>query len=117
MVLVSGIQQSDYTHICMYLSTVLQILFPFSLLQNIEQSSLCYTVGPRWLSILFYIGTELINKVVLVLGVQSSDSVIHIHISILFHSFPIRKNSLLFKVDWLSVAEGRGFLIFCAGGC
>ena len=29
-----------------------QILFPFSLLQNIELSSLCYLVGPCWLSIL-----------------------------------------------------------------
>ena len=27
--------------------------FPFRLLYNIEQSSLCYTVGPCWLSILF----------------------------------------------------------------
>ena len=27
------------------------IFFPFRLLQNIEQSSLCYTVGPCWLSI------------------------------------------------------------------
>ena len=65
----------------------------------------------------FYIGTELINSIVLVSGVQSSDSVIHIHISILFHSFPFRKNSFLFKLDWLNVAEWRGFLIFCAGGC
>ena len=31
-----------------------QILFPYRLLQNIEYSSLCYTVGPRWLSV-FYI--------------------------------------------------------------
>ena len=29
-----------------------QILFPFRLLHNIEQRSLCYTVGPYWLSIL-----------------------------------------------------------------
>ena len=28
------------------------ILFPFRLLHNIEQRSLCYTVGPYWLSIL-----------------------------------------------------------------
>ena len=28
----------------------LQILFPFRLLHNIEQSSFCYTVGPCWLS-------------------------------------------------------------------
>ena len=39
-----------YTYI--YISILFQILFPFSLLQNIEQSSLCYTVDPCWLSIL-----------------------------------------------------------------
>ena len=33
-------------------SILFQILFAFRLLQNIEQSSLCYTVGPCWLSIL-----------------------------------------------------------------
>ena len=49
--LVSGVQQSDsVTHI--HVSILFQILFPFSLLQNIEQSSLCYTVGLCWLSIL-----------------------------------------------------------------
>ena len=29
-----------------------QVLFPFRVLQNIEQSSLCHTVGLCWLSIL-----------------------------------------------------------------
>ena len=49
--LVSGVQQSDSVqHI--HVSILFQILFPFRLLQNIEQSSLCYTVGPCWLSIL-----------------------------------------------------------------
>ena len=40
--------------ICMYTYTFIrfQILFPCKLSQNIEQSSLCYTVGPCWLSIL-----------------------------------------------------------------
>ena len=51
VVLVSGVQQSDSVmHI--YISILFQILFPFRLLQSIEQSSLCYTVGPCWLSIL-----------------------------------------------------------------
>ena len=46
--LVSGVQQSDsVTHT--YIS-IFQILFPYLLLQNIECSSLCYTVGPCWLS-------------------------------------------------------------------
>ena len=44
------IQQSDsVTHI--HVSILFQILFPFRLL-HIEQNSLCYTVGPYWLSIL-----------------------------------------------------------------
>ena len=50
-VLVSGVEPSDsVTHV--HVSVLLQILFPFRLLQNIEQRPLCYTVGPCWLSIL-----------------------------------------------------------------
>ena len=53
VVLVSGVQQSvSVTHI--YVSMLFQILFSFRLLQNIEHRSLCCTVGPCWLSILFY---------------------------------------------------------------
>ena len=33
----------------------LQILLLYRLLENIEYSSLCYTVGPCWLSILYII--------------------------------------------------------------
>ena len=40
----------SYTYICIYF--FFQILFPFLLLNNIAQSSLCCTVGPGWLSIL-----------------------------------------------------------------
>ena len=51
IVLVLGVQQSDSVmHILV--SILFQILFPFRLLHNIEQSTLCYTVGPCWLSIL-----------------------------------------------------------------
>ena len=40
---------------------------------------------------LFYIGAQLINNVVLLSGVQQSDSVIHIHISIFFQIlFPLK---------------------------
>ena len=39
-----------YLHI--HSSIHFQIVFPFILLQNIEQSSLCHTVGPYWVSIL-----------------------------------------------------------------
>ena len=61
VVLVSGAQESDSV-IHIHVSTLFQILFPFKLLQNTEQSSLPlysrtllgYTVGPCWLSILFY---------------------------------------------------------------
>ena len=45
VVLVSGVQQSDSV-IHIHISILFQILFPFRLLQNIEQSSLCYAVGP-----------------------------------------------------------------------
>ena len=48
-----------------------QLLFPYRLLQNIESSSLCYTVGPCWLSYVFfkirnlirmiYVNTALVN--------------------------------------------------------
>ena len=48
---VSGLQQSDSV-IHIDVSILFQILFLFTLLQSIEQSSLCYTVGPCWLSIL-----------------------------------------------------------------
>ena len=49
--IVSGIQQSDSV-ILIHGSILSQIFFPFRLLQNIEQSSQCYTVGPCWLSVL-----------------------------------------------------------------
>ena len=51
VVLTSDVQESDsvmHTHVSM----LFQILFPFRLLQNIEQSPLCYMVGPCWLSVL-----------------------------------------------------------------
>ena len=45
VVLVSGVQQSESV-IHINVSVLFQILFPFMFLQNIEQSSLCYIVGP-----------------------------------------------------------------------
>ena len=36
----------------LFFSILFQILFPLRLLQIIEQNSLCFTVGPCWLSIL-----------------------------------------------------------------
>ena len=51
---VSDVQQSDsVTHIDICI--LFQILFPYRLLQNIEYSSLLYTVGPCWLSILYIV--------------------------------------------------------------
>ena len=48
--LVSGVQQCDSViHIRV---SIFQILFPFRLLYNMEQSPQCYTVGPCWLFIL-----------------------------------------------------------------
>ena len=49
VVIVSGEQQRDSA---IHVSTLPQTPRPSRLLHNIEQSSLCYTVGPCWLSIL-----------------------------------------------------------------
>ena len=48
-VLVSDVQKSDSF---IHMSILLQTQFPFRLLQSIQQSSLWYTDGPYWLSIL-----------------------------------------------------------------
>ena len=49
-VLISGVQKSNsVVHI--HVAVIFQILFPYRLLQSTEQSSLCYTVGSCWLSI------------------------------------------------------------------
>ena len=49
--IVSGVQQRDSVmHI--RLSILFQVLFPFRLLHYVEQSFLCYTAGPCWLSVL-----------------------------------------------------------------
>ena len=52
--LVSGVQQGVIQLYSMaylfFFKLFFQILFPLKLLHNIEQSSLCSTVGPRWLS-------------------------------------------------------------------
>ena len=40
--LLSGAQQNDSV---IHISILFKILFPFRLLYNIEQSSLCYTAG------------------------------------------------------------------------
>ena len=50
-VFISSVQQSDSV-IHTQVSVLFQILFPFRLLQNIEQRSLCCVVDPLWLSIL-----------------------------------------------------------------
>ena len=52
IVLVSDIQQSDSV---IHIYILFQILFDYGLLQDIEYSSLCCTVGPYSLSILYII--------------------------------------------------------------
>ena len=49
LVLVSSVQKS---YSVIHVSIPFQILVPFRLLQNTEQSSLFYIVGPYWLSVL-----------------------------------------------------------------
>ena len=53
VVFLSGVQQSDSV-IHIRASILFQFLFPFRLLHNTEQKSLCYTIGPCWLSIFFF---------------------------------------------------------------
>ena len=60
VVLVSGVQHSDsvlYIYICIYvyIYILFQTLFPYKLLQNIEYSSLRYTVGPCCVSVLYIV--------------------------------------------------------------
>ena len=62
IVLVSGVQQSDLI-IHIHVSILFQIIFPFRLLQNIEQRSLCCTVGPCWLSILYIVVCTFVIKI------------------------------------------------------
>ena len=50
MLLVSDVQQSGSV-IHIHVSILFQILFPVRLLQDVEQSSLCCTGGPRWLEV------------------------------------------------------------------
>ena len=47
VMLVSGRKQNDSV---IHIHVSVEVLFPFRLLQNTEQSSLCYTVGLCWLS-------------------------------------------------------------------
>ena len=46
------IQLCVYIYMYVYIYNF-QVLFHYSLLQNIEYSSLCYTVGPCWLSVYY----------------------------------------------------------------
>ena len=47
-----------YIYIYMYIFTLFQIPFPYRPLYGIDQSSLCYTVGPYQLSILQLVGSQ-----------------------------------------------------------
>ena len=58
-VLGSGIQHSDSI---IYIYILFQVLFPSGLFQNIEYSSMCYTVGPCWLSTVYINGQLLTNS-------------------------------------------------------
>ena len=44
-----------YIYIYIYIHIPFQILFPYRLLQNIEYSSLCSTVGTCWISVLYIV--------------------------------------------------------------
>ena len=53
MLLVSGAHLIHSGESVIHISILFQTVFLHRLLQNIEYSSLCYTVGPCWLSILY----------------------------------------------------------------
>ena len=55
--LVSGVQQGDSDIYIIYIHThnLFHVLFHYGLLQDIEYSSLCYTVGPCCLSIWYIV--------------------------------------------------------------
>ena len=53
VVTISGGQQRN-SAVCIHVSILPQTPLPSRLLHNIEQSSLCYTVGPCWLFIFKY---------------------------------------------------------------
>ena len=56
--LVSGVQHTDFS-VCVCVCECVYIpfsdSFPYKLLQDIKCISLCYTVGPCWLSILYIV--------------------------------------------------------------
>ena len=52
--LVLGVEQSN-SFIRIHTSILFQILFPHRFLQNIEYSSLCYTIDPHCLTILYIV--------------------------------------------------------------
>ena len=54
VVLVSAVQQSE-SAICIHISTLFWISFPFRSPQSTEQSSVCYTVGSHQLPILYIV--------------------------------------------------------------
>ena len=54
VVLVSAVQQSE-SAICIHISPLFWISFPFSSPQSTEQSSLCYIVGSHQLSVLYIV--------------------------------------------------------------
>ena len=55
IVLVLGVQQSDSESVIyMYIHIYMKILFHYKLLQDIECTSLCYTVNPHCFKFLFF---------------------------------------------------------------
>ena len=66
VVLVPGVQQRDsvihtHTHAHTHIYILFHIRFPYRLLQDIEYSSLCYTVGPCCFHVLAIVDSTAIN--------------------------------------------------------
>ena len=54
------------THVYSFLYIYIQIIFHYRLLQDIKHCSLCYTVTPCCLSILYYSDVYLLNRILLI---------------------------------------------------
>ena len=114
VVLVSGVQQSNlvtHTHV----SIRFQILFPSRSLQSIEDSSLYYTIGPCWLSILYIVVCVCVcssQALDLCLPIYLFPLVILNFVSDLYFGSPLKKNYLFpFWLCWIFVVVQAFFYL------
>ena len=81
VVLISAIQQSDYSYI--HVCILFNILFHYGLSQDVEYSSLCYTLGPCCLSILYKLVLHLLTPTSQYIPLSNHTSVFYVSESVL----------------------------------